>query len=88
MADVLIPQYVVNWVLGAFLVLLGWWLNQVTTNMKELGTKVHSVELLVTGKYALSEELTEMRREAAKDREELTKRLMFIIELLERKVDK
>jgi hypothetical protein len=83
-----IPQSVIDWGLLAISSGVGWAVNTVSRNMRELSTKVHAVELVVAEKYATREDIQTLRQEVSEERSEINIKLRFIIELLERKMDK
>ena len=83
-----IPQSVIDWGLLAISGVVGWGVNTVARNMRELSTKLHAVELVVAEKYATRDDIQTLREEVSEERSEINIKLRFIIELLERKADK
>ena len=82
------PQSVIDWGLLAVSGTVGWAVNTVARNMRELSAKVHAVELVVAEKYATREDIQTLRQEVSEERSEINIKLRFIIELLEKKADK
>lgn len=74
-------QYLFNSAFGLLCMVGGWWLNTMWQAMRNLETKVASIDVLVAGQYVKKEELQYMSAE-------IFRKLDKIQDAIERKADK
>ena len=83
--SITVPQWLINWLLGAMLMALGWALKSVHTSLRDLSKadqemvqQVHSLALIVAGLQQFQEDSRQFRIEALSKLEYIVKRLDVI----------
>jgi cell division protein FtsB len=74
-------QYLFNAAFGVICIIGGWWLNTMWQAMRDLETKVASIDVLVAGQYVKKEELNKLA-------DAIFHKLDRIQDAIERKADK